>query len=620
MGQLLSVLLAHPLPDLTSETPKDEVPTTPATDSEAKHTLPKPTAPEPPLQAPSLPELKKPLGHQWRLIDARAFIHNGTIRLVRIDDFRDMDVIAISYTWSEDMKRWRERIIQMGSGRTYEDKILRGSASVSHALAGGSFSMNDVDQASLTRAHLFFTMVAFMVFTRGKKFFWMDILCINQEKIEEKKFFVPRMGTLYNDTYETHAYPSGAEIAPSVMHESVQKPVWETRAWTAQEHILAKRVIFCYLFQGDVVDDIRGVSESPDDEAVVNRQLDSSPVLDQFRYSRGIYVLRRGEHIMTCHMETEEPFGNFATSAMSKFIPGTSGVQWDMVREVASRSTMYKQIALIRKSGGPLVQARLCLQMLPMRKSTCPEDMIYSALGTFNMEDFIPEYGIGFEEARLRVFEAMKPSVLAHLLGTDWRSNQGNVHRDTALPRIVGGVPTVGATYLQSSILDCKYDRTTGTKLRCRAEKWRIWRPTMDVRSMTGVTRCVLANNRLIIVQGSRTDCDQRSLAQPSTSSEIPLTSSQSECVRNIVIHSSSIGISDEEYFKGTRHFEQLVEFIEVGSCHNVELIMPVRNTAISLMALCTDQLASGNYRNMGAALIADLDAFTSEFVDVVIE
>ena len=538
-----------------------------------------------------------------------------------------MDVIAVSYTWSEDMRRWREKIVQMGSGRTYEDKILRGSASVSHALAGGSFSMNDVDQASVTRAQLFFTIVAFMVFTRGKKFFWMDILCINQEEIEEKKFFVPRMATLYDDTYETHAYPSGAEIAPSVTHESVQNPVWETRAWTAQEHILAKRVMFCYIFQGDVVDDVRGVSKEspgPDDESAVDRQFDS-PVLDHFRYSRGIYVLRRGEHIVTCHMEAEGQFGNFATDVLGNFSPGTmsssAGVdQWDIVRKVASRSTMYKQIAEIRKSGGSLVRARLCLQTLPTRRSTYPEDMIYSALGMFNMEDFVLEYGIGFEEARLRVFEAMRPTVLAHLLGTDWRNSQGNLHRDTALPMIVGGTPTIGATCFQSSILDCKYDRTTGTKLRCRAEKWRIWRPTMDVLSMTTVTRYVLGNNQLIIVQGSRTDCDQRSLVQPSTSSGVLPISSQPECVRNMVIHGSSIGISDEEYFEGTQHFEQLVEFIEIGSCHNVELLMPVGNTAISLMALCTTQLASGNYRNMGTAIIADLDGFTSEFVDVVIE
>ena len=56
---------------------------------------------------------------RWRLVDERAFLYTGAIRLVLVESISDFDVTAISFPWTPGIKPWRDHICKV-EGRTYE--------------------------------------------------------------------------------------------------------------------------------------------------------------------------------------------------------------------------------------------------------------------------------------------------------------------------------------------------------------------------------------------------------------------------------------------------------------------------------------------------------------------
>ncbi|KAI9566125.1 hypothetical protein HD554DRAFT_2119562, partial [Boletus coccyginus] len=432
----------------------------------------------------------------WRFIDANAFMSSGAIRIVSFDDISELDFVAISYVWTDGIKKWRNCIFST-CGRTYEETIERGSGMLSISTEPADISDGD----GIAHAHLFLNIVAFFVLTRGKKFFWIDILCINQDDQREKSFYVPRMGDLYRRAAETHAYPFGANIAPSLLSDEVYFPIWETRAWTVQEQILSKRVLFCYAFQGDVRQDLgnlRSNAGRSDPERLVDMH---TPVLDRYQYADGIFLLETKENMITCRMEEEE----WTTLPGAAWIgPDVSALnlrqQSDLLRGLG-RGTIYKVLARtkISRMTNTAEAARISMLCIAMeRKSTIPEDMIYSMLGVFDLGNFRVEYGIGLEEARLRVFEALSPKILAHIIGTEWGSKSSANNKDSVLPQVVDSLPVSCIVSLESAIRHCKYTRNVGTWMNCRREKFRVWAPATRVRFDKRFLRVTLGNDQLL--------------------------------------------------------------------------------------------------------------------------
>ena len=540
----------------------------------------------------------------WRLVDARAFVYTGAIRLVLAESISDFDITAISYTWTAGIKRWRDHICKE-EGRTYEERVLRGSRNLSTSTVpiGGS------DDNAITEAQLFFTIVAFFVLTRGKKFFWMDILCINQDEQKEKEFFVPQMGYLYRSASETHSYPFGAEILSAVFSDKVYFPAWDTRAWTVQEQILSRNTLFCYAFRGDVRRELKEVDKSmleSGPERIINMH---TPVLNKYQYD-GTYMLEMTRGIVTCHMEEESWTGNLSVAA---YMHGEITVKgdWSQFDRITARSSRYKTLYATKNSSEANI-ARISMVTVAERRATVEEDMMYGVLGTLDLDGFAVAYNIGFEEAKLRVFEALEPKILAHLIGSDWASKSSTDNKDSALPRVVGSTPVIGILSLRSSILHCKYGREVGTKMTCRREKLRIWQAVdMKIRGSQSLLQTTFGNNQLLVMQGT-------SVFDTPKYASVRREAIPRDHTKVILVDMAALGVnSDDEASK----VDRVVEFVEIGVCESLAMVadLPELSTKTSLLALCCEEMISGALLNKGTALILDASAFSTDHCDIVV-
>jgi len=545
----------------------------------------------------------------WRLVDARAFVYTGAIRLVLVESISDFDVTAISYTWTAGIKRWRDHICKE-KGRTYEERVLRGSRNLSTS-TGGS------DDNDIAEAQLFFTIVAFFVLSRGKKLFWMDILCINQDEQKEKEFFVPQMGYLYRSASETHAYPFGAEILSTVFSDKLYFPVWDTRAWTVQEQILSRNTWLCYAFQGDVRRELREGAHSAlqsaqpmlpsGPEHAINLH---TPVLNKYRYD-GIYMLEMTSTV-TCFMEKESSTGNF--SAAAYMLRNIFGSQF--IRNFG-RMSRYKALYAVKNSSeaGILEIARISMATVAERRATVEEDMIYCVLGTLDLDGFPVEYNIGFQEARLRVFEALEPKILAHVIGTNWASISSTNNKDSALPPVVGSTSIAGILSLRSSILHCQYRREVGTKMICRREKLRIWQ-ALEIEPFGGswgVLQATFGSNQLLVMQGV-------SVFDTPKYASVPREAIPRDDTKAILVDMATFGINS---YEEASKIDRVVEFVEIGVCHTLAFIAdlpPEFSMKTALLALCCEEMTSGALLNKGTVLILDASAFSTDHCDTVIE
>ena len=94
---------------------------------------------------------------------------------------------------------------------SYEKRLAIGSATFS-ALSQRSL----IDDASAIEGQRFFAEIAFQVMMSLQQYFWMDIVCIDQDVIAEKEFFVPKMGLLYGAAAVTYAFPTGTSFLSSL--------------------------------------------------------------------------------------------------------------------------------------------------------------------------------------------------------------------------------------------------------------------------------------------------------------------------------------------------------------------------------------------------------------------
>jgi len=570
--------------------------------------------------APSLPP--HPLGNRssartdttlpkfrWRLVDARAFLHTGAIRLVLVESISDFQVIAISYTWTAGIKRWRDHICKE-EGRNYEERVLRGSRDLSTSTApiGGS------DDDAIAEAQLFFTIVAFFVLSRGGKFFWIDILCINQDEQKEKEFFVPRMGYLYCGAAETHAYPFGAKILSAVFSDKVYFPVWDTRAWTVQEQILSRNTLLCYAFQGDVQRELKEVNNSLVEASPQPTISVHTPVLNKLRHGR-IHMLETTTSTVTCYMEKESWTGNFSTAAYMHREITVKG-DWSQFDRSFARTSRYEALYAVEKSSEADIPeiARISMATVAERRATVEEDMIYCLLGTLDLDGFTVAYNIGFEEARLRVFEALEPKILAHVIGTDWASSSSTNNKDSALPRVVGSTPVTGILSSRSAILHCKYRREVGTEMTCRREKLRIWQAVdKEFRGSDAVLQATFGNNQLLVMQGA-------SVFDTPEYASVRREAIPRDDTKVILVDMAALGVSsDDEASK----IDKVVEFVEIGVCRTLAVLAdlpPEFSRKTSLLALFCEEMPSGALLNKGAALILDASAFSTDYCDTVVE
>jgi hypothetical protein len=548
-----------------------------------------------------------PLKHQWRFVDAAAFIYHGAVRLVKVDNIPQQEYIAISYNWTQDIIDWRECLMSIGEGENYEEKIANGSL-----LASVSAQSDSLADHFLVRAHLFITAVSLLTYMRGKKLFWIDILCTNQDDIQEKEYFVPKMGSLYRKAHETLAFLTGSSIATSISSDAFYNPIWETRAWTLQEHILSKDVLFCYLIDGDAIRDIECVEDQSSGCQTINLRSLTTDGYKVFSFRAGYAVVFGNGRKVTCYTEKESWSGGLPLSSFLHTEVEGKG-NWGGLEKYTGRGTLYKTVYKLRHNPSSSEETiSATMMMLGGRTSTWPQDMIYSVLGILRMEDYRVDYGVSFEEARMRVFEAMGEDILALTLGTDWGCNSNTGNKDTALPRLLASEPTVGIDSLRSTAL-AKYNRRFGTEIKSRTERFRIWKDIRKRQSRSlGVVRTMLGSMtaRLMIMY-----CV--SLFDDPSYSDIPTSEIPEEKIHVIIVDGSRI--SDEEYSNDGFDYDKITNFVEVGRCEHHALFSDAEdhvlrsNTAV--LALECEDTASGQLTNKGTVLILNASALSGQSV-----
>ena len=553
--------------------------------------------------------IRGPSKFKWRFVDAHAFIYSGVIRIVHADDIGDLDFVAISYVWTNDTRKWINDVCS-ASGSTYEEKI----AQVSGMLPTSATSTSGPDGDALAHAQLFLTIVHFSVLARGKKLFWIDMLCIDQNDQQEKNYFVPLMGDLYHRAAETHAYPFGSKIPSSVSSDEVYFPLWETRAWTAQEQILSRRLLFCYAFQGDVREDLRNISGGvggSGPERVVDLH---SPMLDRYQYAGGMYLLHTKGSIVTCNIQ-QEMRGNLPTGVWISDATVTSFGNGgpDTTRQALTRTAAYQSLSTFKKSHVSDVSdtARICMVTLTSgRKSSVPEDMIYSILGPLGLPDFPVEYGIGFEEARLQVFEALSPKILAQIIGSEWVNGSTAGNKDSALPRVDSAAPVACITDFSSTIRNCKYTRNIGTRMNCRRETFRVWTPDGQDILDQGFVRSTLGSGLLLMHIAFVFDT-------PEVAS-MPTEAIPRDQIKVTIADESTFGTSSDG---DASKIDRVVEFVEIGRCEVGFLLpsLPRLTEVPALLALYCEKAGRRTLVNKGTVLITDASALSTGYDDIVI-
>ncbi|KAF9557745.1 hypothetical protein CPC08DRAFT_710151 [Agrocybe pediades] len=534
---------------------------------------------------------------KWRFIDANAFIHNGTLKLVEVADFRTLDFVAISYTWSKNMLEWRKWILSLGPNQK-----------------ANQVPSNHPASEDMKQFHLFFTVVSFIVSVQGRSLFWMDVLSIDQDSQAEKEFFVPKMGSLYAGASVTHAYLTGSAMI-AMSSPELHFPVWETRAWTLQEFILSKDVIFCYCFTGDAMRDINLLKENGSSSRLPSPTTElRTPTLDRYRSSstadKSTFVLEIGAKKVTCTFERKY-MGLSLSSYLKNDMFGPA------MNQVTGRSTIGHMLVGMRHEPSKTKVITTSMMLLSGRKSTVPEDMMYSVLGLLELGDFKVSYDVGFEEARMRVFEALKPDNLAAVLGTDWGCHQetANKNNDSALPRIIGSEPTIGIVrnVTTSSAI---YTRSQGTRITSRKETFRVWKDLARTQSRsTDVVRATLGSqsSRLMVMFCA-------SVSDTPAYATIPTSAIPEEVIRPVVLSGES-RLSDEEYFNKDTKYDKVVQLVELGECFHHALFPDPgdekysKHTALLTLECeepATSVDSSGCLVNRGTVLILDASALSS--------
>ncbi|PPQ71584.1 hypothetical protein CVT26_010552 [Gymnopilus dilepis] len=478
--------------------------------------------------------------YKWKFIDANAFIEQGVLKLLEAEDFRQVDFAAISYTWSPNMLEWRKWILSIG-GYPPEEKKIR--------VPPGKPASED-----MARFHLFFTVVCFLVLTRGKQFFWMDVLSIDQDANDEKAFFVPKMGSLYASAAETHVYLSGSTFI-DISSKELHSPIWETRAWTLQEYLMSRNAIYCYCFNGDAKQDIKALTDS----RMPSRTNEvESPIL--FRYqssSNNAYVLETtNQDKVSCYYEIDSPVG--PQLSLSSYLK--TDMFGPNMNKMIGRNTLGKSTYELKHRGSREQLISMSMVLLGGRTSTFPEDMIYSVLGLLEMEDFQVEYGIGLDEAKARVFEKMKPEVLSMILGSDWGCIlDGSAKKDSALPRVAGSEPTIGIDRIKITN-SSNYTRNVGTEVKSRKERFRLWKDLGRRQTQNfAVIRAMMGSqtSRLMIMYCA-------SLFDNPEYTDIPTSEIPEDVIRPVILSGVS-RLSDDEYHDAERKYDRIVDLVEIA-------------------------------------------------------
>ncbi|KAL0959632.1 hypothetical protein HGRIS_011334 [Hohenbuehelia grisea] len=461
---------------------------------------------------------------QWRFIDAQKFLLEGSVEIWLLPHL-PKEFVAISYTWSPAIKTWRDNVIAEGvidrfnALQIARERVELGTLSESsplvknldehqyetHVTLGSRIISNrlpflDDPTGSMEQAFRFMQTVAFLVHSRRQRWFWIDILCINQDDIREKEFFVPKMGELYRSALETHVYLFGTSFPSELTSIDIYGPLWMTRAWTLQEHLLSKAVFFCYTFTGDIAHELRRflTYDNPTVHSFKSpRPIDFSdqavrPAKDlPFDWVRNYVIASGAAHVTTwgssgrattCILEPEFTnglgpwFGGALCDKVSQvlkddFDPSRRALTYNNYC-LALYANIFKHVARAER-GSPREIARLMAD-ISRRHSTVAVDQIYSILEMLDRTDFPVSYAADPQEVRLSIFESMPEDSLAATLGTEWGCYVNSAHRESALPRIYHTSPLPSLEIEEISAL-AHFERSTGTRIYAKMAQFRIW-------------------------------------------------------------------------------------------------------------------------------------------------
>ncbi|TBU42172.1 hypothetical protein BD309DRAFT_1081578 [Dichomitus squalens] len=544
--------------DVSSAVPDDE-----RDRGEAGPRQPVPNIVSQPDSAPS-PSTGEPMrdpSYKWRLIDANIFVSSGVLKLVQVSSLQEKPFVAISYRWTKAVTDWRAQIVEYGNAHdsdlNYETKLALGS------LFFSTLTLDTlIDDASAIEGQRFLAQIALNVMITGYQYFWMDIVCIDQDVLEEKQFFVSKMGTLYSSAAATHAYPTGTSPLSTLESPELYFPIWESRAWTLQEQILSRSVTFVYLFEGDMTDEVIGLTPSTTSTSLPPWALGGRMVTqaDGMQTESGMICVlwQSTEHITTCVLENESWDGGLPTHAFFG-IEIERHQRWDNSRRAIGRTSLYKSIFALRQgTSSPLEKIRTPLMLHGGRQATLAVDMLYSILGILDMGDFPVSYSLSAEDARLAVFEAMPSQTLASVLCTDWGPNI-SANRDSALPRIYNSHPIVGITMEEVTITDAKFSRTIGTTMRARTERFRVWKDVARRQSRSlGVMRGMMGGDSRLMILFATSLLDNPHCADLDAST-IP------DKDLKVIVLDGSMTMTDEEYLDEGFLYDTTMEFVEIG-------------------------------------------------------
>ncbi|KAI0704047.1 hypothetical protein C8Q76DRAFT_801818 [Earliella scabrosa] len=579
-----------------------------------------------------------PHSPRWRLVDAQEYVINGIVKVVEVPSLAHQEFVAISYRWTPEITSWRAQIMKYGRHQPdYHGKLEVGSSILS-----ASISNSLINDASVLEGHRFLTQVAFHVMLVQKQYFWIDIVCIDQDKPEEKVFFVPKMGTLYATAAVTHAYPTGTSFLPSLGTPELYFPVWETRAWTLQEHIQSRCVIFLYLFEGHVAQEAVKISSkgsTPIENPKISWEIPCSSGMvhvDGVQTGENVcYLWQSSTEVTTSVIEQESwtgglplsAFLNIHCSARSDSASASSqspSYPWD---HGLRRSTIYKDISSLREPSDAasdvgadltthhltennLQKLRTSLALQGSRHATVLADMVYSLLSVLPMEDFPVSYDLLpedqqliitasrdgdeksvnrarhegevrlAEEARLRLFEKMPTHVLSSILGIDW-IGVPSPNRDSALPRIYNTHTLIGVALRKVTITNAHFSRAVGTILHARRARLRIWKDIDQTKKDVPMLRAGM---------GAQPYSHPKlpalrlmvmlavDLSDHPDSDNIPTSSIPKENVHIVILDGSTVGVSDEQYQDPDFPFDITLEFVEIGPSSHQVILQPVHD------------------------------------------
>lgn len=325
---------------------------------------------------------------------------------------------VISHTWSAGIRKFSETVgVRVG------------------AAAGGSSSYEELfDRADFSREKSYKDLIEFLEILRtdGVSWAWFDALCINQKDDKEKEAEIQHMGAYYEGSlgcyvaqhgigmgFEVLDNFSGAAAADAWLSWYVRGecdaflPRWFTRAWTFQEWVLPKKVVF--IVEGLDIERLTSASES-------YRDFPDRPCLD-FIHLRPIQG-QQGLYFTTDkdYLSLVELYSSFTKVALGERI--------QLYKRMMAKFPRHFKITTEPEINAG-IDVHLVVNEISQRDASNEEDRVLSILKLLGVEDvFQVRANKGLREQVIHLTQTLvrKPQqevllqlCLADVEGNDWQ-------------------------------------------------------------------------------------------------------------------------------------------------------------------------------------------------------